>query len=300
VTELEYAARDDTRAHFPGARLAPRSVADCAALVTDRYSFVDSLAVLVPRHLRKAEIKSVRELCGSLYRVDEDPPTWAYAALWVMHQPSAAALELIDSIQTPRRPPLVVGLEVALDFVTATEEDAHAVRRFFQNHLAQAWQSRNAKGVDSFVDAHYADYRAGAAQAWVAYSDQPCRVTGEVSCCHLEWRIRRAAGCRRVGVGRPADVLGFEHVAFWRCKLRLRRIDVQKLGRQLSKGRHARRWIRKGIDMYRMAVLNFLHAIQTEYSDEPPMELVIRELRKRKIKPDAVLVPLDNSLLLPC
>jgi hypothetical protein len=265
----------------------------------------------MPRCLRRDEIKALAAMCGDLIPIELPEKCFTYVQGWVLHQPSAKALLFVDAIESLVKPPLVVGFHVALDFVTASAADADAVREYLECHLAQGWQSRKVDPNRDFLRASYSDYRRLQPQRWVAYSSRPCRVTGEPFCCHLEWQIAKAKTCRRIRVKRPADLLGIEFREFWRSKLRLFEIDVQKLGRRLTQPKRDRlakpksrrwvrglRWVKNGVDQYRLAAQVFLHAIQDD-RDQPSMEMVIRALRIQNIRPESVLKRIDQSPWLP-
>jgi hypothetical protein len=71
----------------------------------------------------------------------------------------------------------------------------------------------------------------------VTYSDLACRKTGEVHCCHIEWRAKGASALKTICIHSPSDLLRFDHPAFWEKNLLLRDIDLRALGRQwLNRG----------------------------------------------------------------
>jgi hypothetical protein len=64
------------------------------------------------------------------------------------------------------------------------------------------------------------------------YRDKHCKVTGEVYCVHLDWRIRGVEALRRAGIGSVRDLLQFDQRQFWQQRLRLFDIDASGLGRR--------------------------------------------------------------------
>jgi hypothetical protein len=65
----------------------------------------------------------------------------------------------------------------------------------------------------------------------VVYADLPCRITGEVYCVHVEWRLNGARALQRAGLGTVSDLLLLDLHLFWQRRLLMRSVNVQALGR---------------------------------------------------------------------
>jgi hypothetical protein len=94
--------------------------------------------------------------------------------------------------------------------------------------------------------------RKSATVSRVDYHDLPSKVTGEVHCLHIEWRMSGARSLARAGIASVADLLALDHRQFWRQRLHLYDIDRNKLGRMLNNwqrgSRRKGKWLANGLD----------------------------------------------------
>jgi hypothetical protein len=56
------------------------------------------------------------------------------------------------------------------------------------------------------------------------------RVTREINCLHLEWRLKGLKAVRAAGINSGRDLLVSDHVGFWQKRLRLYDVDRRLLG----------------------------------------------------------------------
>lgn len=202
-----------------------------------RVCYVDTIQFWTPRPLPAAVRNKVLRLCGSL-RMLHGPmryqPRWKFG--YVFHQPTPAALELLD--KTFGADVLVNGLHVALDLVTDTKLAAQDVEAFLQTH----WTVRKTPTDETsfYATTTYGRRKRWAANNFAMYADRDCKKLFRSPCCHVEWRMAQAATLRKAGIHRVGDVAGFDHVAFWQARLDLRYVDVEALGR-LHRFHHGRK-----------------------------------------------------------
>ena len=57
--------------------------------------------------------------------------------------------------------------------------------------------------------------KRGAPNLIAMYADKCSKVTGEVHCVHLDWRISRSYAIRRAGISNVRDLVHFDHRKFW-------------------------------------------------------------------------------------
>ncbi|UFW69204.1 hypothetical protein [Bradyrhizobium sp. WU425] len=118
--------------------------------------------------------------------------------------------------------------EFTLDLIFNTEEERDEMWKYLDQHLVK----RKHKGtVRYFKGTRYTD-RRWASLNHVAYRPLFAKLTGEVYCIHLEIRVCGAAALRRLKIGGIADLVEFDHHAFWETRLLLKKVrDFGQLGR---------------------------------------------------------------------
>jgi hypothetical protein len=119
-------------------------------------------------------------------------------------------------------------LEVALDWTFDDASDRDQADEFFKQHVVKRWHGEQDIG---YVGTTYYSGPRTAPNLITAYPDKICRLTGELYCLHVEWRINRVTTLQRAGIT-LADLLSFDHRAFWKNRLVMASVDPSKLGRQ--------------------------------------------------------------------
>lgn len=146
-----------------------------------------------------------------------------------VRQPSLALLKFLSTVEGL----FFNMLEITLDLIFSTEEDRNTACEFFDCHLVKRGhrgEVRYDKGT------RYTD-RRWAQTNLVAYRPDFAKLTGELHCLHVEWRICGIAALRRMGIGSINDLLTFDHRAFWKRRLMLKAVrDFARLGRIYSSG----------------------------------------------------------------
>ena len=210
------------------------------------YPFFDVVQVRFASPLSDEAIRRLKRHCGGGV-VDWTEKFWFnpdYPQCLRLFQPSPAAFAMLV-----RRDVLINYVEVSLDWIFATAEEAERARRFVDRHWAMTHYRQDD---DRHVHVHEGT-RYTAPQAsprdFVVYHDKESKLTGEVDCCHLEVRFQSRQSCSRLGIETFDDLLAFDHRQFWTRNLRFLEIDPVKLGRQHRKKRlgHRRttRWVVK-------------------------------------------------------
>jgi hypothetical protein len=132
-----------------------------------------------------------------------------------------------------------------LDWTFTTEEERDAAHEFVINHHIKRWHG------DQQVTFHKGTRytaRRRVPNKLVSCADRPSRITGEVHCVHVEWRLSGARALRRAGIATVSELLDLDHHLFWKERLLMRTVNLQALGRQynehvLGKGRRRGPWI---------------------------------------------------------
>jgi hypothetical protein len=142
---------------------------------------------------------------------------------------------------------LINYVEFALDWTFRYKRERNAAWRLVNRHIVKRWR-RASQGI-RYVK-RVTRYTAGrhATSNLVGYADQPSRITGELYCVHIEFRVNRVRSLQRVGISSANDLIDFDHYRFWKPRLLMRAIDLERFGRAynrqvLGKGPRYGPWI---------------------------------------------------------
>lgn len=149
--------------------------------------------------------------------------------------PNAKALRLLAS-----EPEFTVNLvECALDVVAEDVRKIDAVFDLIATSFVQARRGRKpirrwfdgieTKGPETTAICFGSKLPGVAA---IAYKDRVSkRAPHDGRCAHLEFRYQGLAAVRRLGIERVKDLVCFDHVAHWKKRLCLYRVDFARFGR---------------------------------------------------------------------
>jgi hypothetical protein len=80
-----------------------------------------------------------------------------------------------------------------------------------------------------------------AANTTKLYKDDYSRITGETDVTRIEWRLNGSRALRAAGIHSARDLLDFDHYRFWKKRLRLFGVDIERLGRLFRIGKRGRK-----------------------------------------------------------
>jgi hypothetical protein len=142
---------------------------------------------------------------------------------------------------------LINKVEITVDYVfesAATRDDAW---KFLHRHMIRRWHGKKQQirlyrpGMqeddEGGAGTRY-DASRGAPNMTALYPDGFSRVTGELNCVHLEWRLSGLKAVRNAGIESGQDLLEFNRRQFWQKRLLLYDVDPRRLGRLIRN--HAR------------------------------------------------------------
>jgi hypothetical protein len=201
----------------------------------------DKVVFWLPRTSDRATTTLLKELCGSIF-VEARPARFNshYRQRVQLTQPSAAALRWLAE----QSDALINSIELALDLSFPTLADRDDAGDFLHRHLVRPWHGSKQKvrmfvagtqgglfdATERLTNTRYDAGRWSANQI-VLYKQDHSRVTGELNCLHLEWRLNRLKAVRAAGLASGSDLLTFSHRDFWQEKLKLHNVDPRLLGR---------------------------------------------------------------------
>ena len=229
---------------------------------------------------------------------------WNYPALFdrsfiqrlTIYQPTDEALHWLESHEV-RNDVHMTRAEVSLDWVFDKEHDKQLSFEFACRYLVKSHhrdQGIRFVGEDGKVT-RYTGPRS-APNVLSAYADRHCKVTGEIYCMHLEWRMQGSAALRQSGIHSFRDLNNLDPRQFWAKRLKLRDIDSRALGRmyhnQNRPVKRRRPWIISGYDLDAAAgsvivrALGSTQAVIDRYRQMLPVNRTLRTL--------------ETGYLLPC
>ncbi len=195
-----------------------------AAKCNPHVAFIDKVTFRYQKGLTEKQMRLLREHARSVNQRYGHPIRGEDAAfLLTIVAPNDTALTFLAK----RRKWICNYIEIALDIVTPDNQTAVNLVDLFDRHFVQPWHGKAE--VHAEENGSYTRRNApGIRYVW--YGDRPSKITNG-PCLHLEARAHGVAAVRRIGIYHPRDLLTFDHAAFWAERLKLYRVDCERLGR---------------------------------------------------------------------
>lgn len=199
-------------------------------VITGRYFCFDQVRFWTKRRLTNAERDSIKAHSGGFRpnHVKREHYAFMQSLGWrqshALFQPTNGTFRMLD--KSFGDDVLINYIEPRLELVSDYDEDTQDLYRFLERHQWQGHRSKNEQSTD-YYGTIYSGYRAR--NEYVIYADRPSKITGEVHCVAVEWRTSGKGACAEKGIRTFADLIAFDHLAFWKSRLKLARIDMLKL-----------------------------------------------------------------------
>jgi hypothetical protein len=205
----------------------------------DCHRYIDTIKCLGKRPIPEADIEMLRSHCkhldirphgamvfprsGAPYQINIHP--WRFRI--EIHLPDPIALEYLA-----RCPGLkLTRVDLAQDWTFDDEQPKLDLFETFAEHLVQPHLKRYAR--ISFDNEGLSTGRRRKGRYFTLYASRACRIDGIVDCLHIECRHLGTQALAQIGLYSPADLLDFDHAAYWhRIEAnQLLAIDKEHLGR---------------------------------------------------------------------
>jgi hypothetical protein len=213
------------------------------------YPYFDNVQVWVRQPLDREALLQLESASGRGGIHPENGPAKFDARLRQrieLRQPSADALR-----QLARRDDVLINkVEITIDYTLNSRAEQYRAWEFLTRHIVRRWHGKNQKirvvrGTEGDDEGGLGGTRYDAARRapnkTVLYQDKFSRVTGELNCVHLEWRLNGLKAVRNAGIESGQDLLEFNHRTFWQKRLRLYDVDRRRLGRLIRNRAHGTR-----------------------------------------------------------
>ncbi len=128
-------------------------------------------------------------------------------------------------------------LELAMDFYSESQSDIDLLRQFFNKHLVQLKKSQRSKKLPYFCDVKETYYynKEKDSIRLAVYSDKPYRWKPSLFCVHIEYRYSGLKALKSLGILTAKDIVDFDHIAYWKQHLDLRRPNIKAIGEHRAK-----------------------------------------------------------------
>jgi len=213
------------------------------ATPTAVYPYFDKVQLWVRKPVDRVTLAQLRDQCGPGGIFAKSGPARfdsRYRQRIEFRQPSSEAYTWLAR----RDDALINRAEIALDLVFKYRAYRDEAWKFLNRHLVRRWHGKrqeirifrpgtqNTSGADreDAIGTRY-DASRSAPNCIVCYGQGHSRITGELNCLHLEWRLNALKSVRRVGIESGQDLLKFDHRQFWQERLLLFTADKERLGR---------------------------------------------------------------------
>jgi hypothetical protein len=209
------------------------------------YAYFDKIQFWVRKPLNPGALTWLGQQCGKggLFVGNGPAPFSArFRHRIELRQPSPAALRWLAR----HNDALINRAEITLDLTFKYRANVDEAWDFVHQHWVRRWH-RKSQEIRAFRSPPRGDdpgtgetrYDAGgqAPNRLVLYAENHTRITGELNCLHLEWRLNGLRAVRAVGINSGQDLPEFDHRAFWQRRLLFYTVDRRHLGLQIRNRR---------------------------------------------------------------
>ena len=186
------------------------------------YAFPDKVTLLARHPAPKQSIEQLPTLNLQPRSPHHSAQRWRgyYQQRIKLFQPSRSTFEQLHDL---------IGDEFAGDHIFRNDDDSQRAFDYLHAHYVKDRHSKlTVKIVKSTT--RYTGSKWSPNQL-VMYADRVCKLTGETSCLHLEWRVRGVRAIERLGIVTIEDLLQFDHQQLWRERLKVYEPDIARVGR---------------------------------------------------------------------
>jgi hypothetical protein len=200
------------------------------------HTYFDVVGCWSKNQLTQQELAVLNSHCGGGVKAENGPAwfDWSYRQKLTLYRPSNEALSFLLACDDL----LLNYVEITVELIMPDETATRQILYLFNSHFVQPWHRKQEfvfypDGASTRASPNPAQRRSGRWFQW--YGDRPSKITGEVPCFRFEAKYQGIqALChstRRGGIHTVADLLNFDHRAFWARQLNFFALDLERLGR---------------------------------------------------------------------
>ena len=218
-----------------------------------------------------------------------------YNAKWKLEieifQPTLRCLQLLENALGHGVAVLVTYVEVAFDLPSASAKQARDRRNSFLASAKMLYERNPVR-----LSKHGTTFYFGPRFRWngkkwvrrscvlVIYADMPSKLLNarpsadDLPCAHIECRVSGSAAIAEIGIASLADLIAFDHVAFWELSIRLYELPLQKdVGYQLAKSAGTSLKVTASAFCDRARNWKSIHSISDDFGSNFIMHNALRE-----------------------
>jgi hypothetical protein len=274
------------------------------------YAYFDKIQFWVREPLDRATVDQLRSQCGRGGIYAHDRPArfdYRYRQRVELKQPTDQALHWLAR----RDDALINRGEITLDLVFKYRANKDEAWEFLHRHLVRRWHGKKqeiridrgkqkpSNGDEDGTSGTRYDAGRSAPNLIACYREGHSRITGEVNCLHLEWRLNALKAVRSIGIETGADLLEFDHRQFWQKRLLLFTADKERLGRLIRNRPHGRKSRMSRIEQFGSYKINMdKRTGDVQIRSHDTIQELIDDLGS-SYRIQRALVPISNEVLLP-
>lgn len=225
----------------------------------------------------------------------------AHNAKWklmvMLYQPTLRCFQILENALGHGVAVLVTYVEVASDLPSASAKHARAMRNSFLASAKMLYERHpvilgKPRKPGKLCSIFYFGPRTRfngrkcvrRSRVLVIYADKPSKLLNarpsadDLPCAHIECRVSGSAAIAEIGIVSLADLIAFDHVAFWEKSLRLYELPLQKdVGYQLAKAAGTSLKVTASAFCDRARNWKSIHSISDDFGSNFIMHNALRE-----------------------
>lgn len=207
-------------------RTISRDRSPLADIITSgSYAYVDKIDVWLKKKLSPKDYQALQDNCRGRIRPTYGPSRFSkeFCVRLCLSQPTPAALNILATLNDLK----MTAVEISLDLIV--QSDLELAREAIDKHFVKR---NHATDVIYFRSTRYTGPRWRSKTVIAIYDDKPSKVTGELNCVHIDWRMFGSETLKRAGLGSPRELLELCFHHFWESRLLFFAPDHAAFGRK--------------------------------------------------------------------
>ena len=196
------------------------------------YTYFDVVRCWLKKPLTPQELAFLNSHCGGGVKAENGPAwfDWSYRQRLTLYRPSNEALLFLLACDNL----LLNYVEITAELLMPDETAVRQILDLFDTHFVQPWHRKQEfifypDGASTRASPKPTQRRSGRWFQW--YGDRPSKVTGEIPCFRFEAKHQGVQALRCSKIHTIADLVNFDHRAFWTKHLNFFALDLERLGR---------------------------------------------------------------------
>ncbi len=166
--------------------------------IMDTVAYVDTLGCQLQGWIPKPTFSDLKKQYGNKIEMKPCRGDLRFRSFMTIHQPDHCIWNWLVNMNAEDI--RICRVDIAIDFLTRTKEEAERLIEYFKHHYRQKWQGK--KEANHVEETFYISSNPRTPRNVVMYGDVISK-TGLGYCAHLELRFITAERCRAAGLSDP-------------------------------------------------------------------------------------------------